>query len=1205
MEESSLDGSHLVISCTLSNNENIIHTHALIDTGASGYAFIDENFARHHKIPLSPLRTPRHLEVIDGRAVSSGQITHLARLGLTIKEHKEQAPFFVTTLGHYPLVLGIPWMKHHDIGIRFSSNTLSFGSEYCKKHCTPSSDIITTVGLPPEQEPIIKIKQVNKAAFACLKEKGLYIFAISLKDINEALEANKKIRPDPRLTVPPEYHEYLSLFSEAESNKLPPRRKYDHKIILQEGKEPPFGPLYGMGQDELKVMKEYLESHLKKDFIEASSSPAGAPVLFVKKPGGGLRFCVDYRGLNELTIKNRYPLPLLRETLDRLTTAKWYTKLDLTHAYNLVRIAKGDEWKTAFRTRLGHYQYKVMPFGLTNAPATFQHFINDTLFEYLDIFCTAFIDDILIYSDTLDEHKKHVRKVLQKLKSAALFLEPSKCQFHVQETTYLGLIISPKGISMDPKKVSSVQSWETPRTVKEIQAFIGFANFYRRFIKDFSKICAPMTALTRKDTKFEWAPECETAFHFLKNAFCSAPILMHFDPNKQIIVETDASDYVSAAILSQHDDQGTLRPVAFFSKKHTPAECNYEIYDKELLAIIKCFEEWRPELEGSTHPILVISDHRNLEYFMTKKQLNRRQARWSEFLSRFNYRITYRPGKQGGKPDALTRRSGDLPKEGDERLLHQSQTVLKKENVDPKREEAKSSLFTGSLTNEPAQGAPTFQELFQEAYETDPFPRKILQLLKTGASQSKEITLAECTNDKEQLKYRGRTYVPDLATLHLRILQDYHDAPAAGHPGRAKTLELIGREYFWPKMRQYVDQYVRNCHTCSRSKATHHAPHGVLRPLPVPERPWQDISMDFVTGLPTSNEYDAILVVVDRLSKMRHLIPCHTTANAEDVAKMFLNSVWKLHGLPNSIISDRGTQFTSNFWKKLCHLLRIEPKLSSAFHPQTDGQTERMNAVMEQYLRCFVSYQQDDWADWLPMAEFAANNAISDTTQTSPFFANYGFNPRFNTNQDQEQGSLKQEEATLFAKSMNQLHDHLRAEMKRAQIIQADNADTHRIPAPNYQVGDEVWLSAKNIRTTRPTRKLDWKRLGRFKIKKTISPYAYELDLPASMKIHPVFHVSLLDPVNKDPVPGQILPPPPPVEVEGEEEFEIEEVLDSRMSRRKLQYLIKWRGYDAPTWEPATSIDLDNSGPVNVFHHLFPQKPKPINYQVDLDFQKA
>ena len=380
-----------------------------------------------------------------------------------------------------------------------------------------------------------------------------------------------------------------------------------------------------------------------------------------------------------MTIKNRYPLPLIQEILARLQKARWYTKLDLRDGYYHLRIAEGEEWKTAFQTRYGHFEFQVMPFGLTNAPGSFQHFINHTIRDYLDVFCTAFHDDILLYSSTLKENKEHMRLVLKRLSAAGVHLKPGKCRFHVQEVDYLGLVITLNGLRMQEEKVATIRNWEDPESVKDVQSFLGFANFYRRIILNYSKVVAPLTKLTAKSVPWQGGTEQGTAFKALKDAFTSGPILQHFDYEKAIIVETDASDYVSAGVLLQPDDNSVLRPVAFFPKKHSPAECNYEIYDKKLLAIVRSFEEWRPHLIGAVQPVRVLTDHKNLEYFATKRQLNQRQVRRSGFMAQFPWYAEYRPGKLGGKPDELTRRSGDLPNEVDERLAQRMQILLKPE----------------------------------------------------------------------------------------------------------------------------------------------------------------------------------------------------------------------------------------------------------------------------------------------------------------------------------------------------------------------------------------------------------------------------------------------------------------------------------------------------------------------------------------------
>lgn len=624
--------------------------------------------------------------------------------------------------------------------------------------------------------------------------------------------------------------------------------------------------------------------------------------------------------------------------------------------------------------------------------------------------------------------------------------------------------------------------------------------------------------------------------------------------------------------------------MAYFSKKHSQAECNYEIYDKELLAVIQAFQEWRTELEGSPLEIKVLSDHKNLQWFMTTKQLNRRQARWAEYLSRFNFKIHYRPGRLGTKPDALTRRSGDLPSKEDPRI--NNQVVLKPHQI------AQTHLSPMELEQEQR----TLEEDIADGYEGDAFIQEILALLRNGSTYSKKITLSECEERNGQLWYQKRLMVPDDERVRLRIVEAHHDAPPAGHNGRTKTLELIRRSYFWPQMRTFIGRYVRNCHVCAKSKSRKYAKFGVLRPLPVPNQRWKDISMDFVTGLPMSDGKDAILVVVDRLTKMRHFVATTIEASAETVADLYVNNVYRLHGFPSTVVSDRGPQFAALFWKTLCERLGADRLLSTAFHPETDGQTEISNAAMEQYLRAYTSYQQDDWVKWLGLAEFAANNAFSEPIQCSPFFANYGYDPRigFEPRPPLARLSLPAEiNAHEYANHMEDILDVLKLEMAAAQAKYEDDANRSRTPAPTFKVGDLVWLDARNFRTKRPARKLDWKNLGRFAVKRVLNNWVYELDLPDTMRIHPVFHVSKLSPVPNDPFPGQTQPPAQPIEVEGEVSWEVEEILDSkRVQGGHVQYLIKWTGADAPTWEPSANADgCDNE--LDRFHALYPTKPKP------------
>ena len=721
-------------------------------------------------------------------------------------------------------------------------------AEHAAKH-TPTGDITSAARK-------LNISMIGAAPFNHLVQKSqkdsrIQIFSVNLRDINIALAPKKHTNLATKL--PSEYHEFLDVFSRKDADVLPMHRpRYDHSIELMEGKTPTWGPLYSMSADELKVLKEYIKKMIDKGFIWASSSSAASPVLFARKPGGGLRFCVDYRALNAITIKNCYPLPLIKETLEHVCKAKIFSKINIIAAFNKLRIKEGEEWKTAFRTRYGLYEYLVMPFGLANSLSSFQNYINDILHGMLDVFCTAYIDNILIYSNSKKEHRKHMRKILGALRGAGLQADIDKCKFHITEVNYLGLVITNNGICMDLHKVSAVQQWETPTCVRDVQSFIGYANFYRWFIHGFSSIVAFMIATVKKDAwkNFEWTSACQKVFDLLKHCFTTAPILAHFDYEKECIVETDASDNVSAGVLPQYSEDGKLHPVAFFLQKHSPQEINYKIYNKELLAIIKAFEEWRPMLERAGLPIRILTNHQNLQYFMTTKQLSCRQARWSEYLSRFNFIIRFWPGKLSAKPDALTRRSGDLSKEEDERIKQMQQTVLKAHNLNPAIKlnldpvtvatlSTPSTTFALNLdstsnpnstfnisvdtidpidkstkpTTEPAtvptkatkptntileeeETAMSLDQLLDRGYERDLIPNRVLDLLARGANYLKDLTIADCFVINRRLHYRGLLYVLDYHVLQLRLCKLHHDTPVAGHLGIGNTYELLHRAYY-------------------------------------------------------------------------------------------------------------------------------------------------------------------------------------------------------------------------------------------------------------------------------------------------------------------------------------------------------------------------------------------------------------------------
>ena len=1092
----------------------------------------------------------------------------------------------------------------------------------------------------------------------------LFGHAMTAEDRKIFMEGKDKDQ-DPKEKLPSAYHRWEHVFSRHAADELPPLRPgIDHEIKLKGEKQPPYRRPYNMSASENEVIKKWIDEQLEKGNIQKSNSPAASPVLVVRKPSGGLRVCVDYRALNELTVKSRYPIPLVNETLNKISGKKWFTKLDVIAAFNRIRIAQGDEWKTAFTTRYGQFECVVMPFGLCNAPGSFQSYVNDTLREFLDDFVSAYLDDLLIFSDTYEEHVQHVQKVLEKMSAAGLQLDIDKCEFHVRETKYLGLIIGADGIKMDAVKVKAVQEWAVPKTVKDIQSFLGFANFYRRFIKDFSRIVKPMVRLTRtKDPSvvWDWNQACQDAFDGLKKAFTEAPVLAYFTPGLETILETDASDYVTSAVLSQRGTDGILRPIAYLSTKMDPAECNYDIYDKELMAIVKAFEEWRPELMNAefdddelteaTRPTLVYSDHKNLEHFMTTKQLNRRQARWAEFLSQFNFKVVYRPGAQGTKPDAFTRRSQDLPSdENDPRVLAMNKTLLGGERIlyssmniqAPTKIDLRSSANTIS-------GQPALDDQIRKLYSEDEDVLTAVEQLERDLpcpylKRHKIGQQAIAANGLLYVRNRYGDYClfipagPE-STVRTQVIQSVHSTPSAGHPGRAKTLDLLLRNYIWPGMSQSVKKFIRKCRTCRRTKPSHDQYQGLLSPMPVPFQLWDDIAMDFIVELPPCSSrldkqvYKNMLTVTDRLGKGKHVIPV-LSMEAEHIAYVFLKYVYCHHGLPLTITSDRGSQWVSAFWKRLCELLQIDRTMSSAYHPETDGQSEITNKAVEQYLRAFVNYMQDDWVDWCPMAEFALNDHPSETTQVSPFYAETGRNPRSTAvdftkpREIQALGPAKARvdarTAEEFAKRMEGLRQWLRDNMQLAQATYTDNANRNRSLAPTYKEGDLVYVSTKNWKTARPSKKLDDKWAGPYPILEVLPANTYRLDFgPDSAHVHlaNAFHANLLRAEADDAMPGQELPPPPPIEVEREDgvrengHYEIDKIVDSemRMPRGRaprggkvpqLWFKVLWVGYgaDEATWVKSDDIVETAAASIADFHHNCPTKSIPVDFRPPADW---
>lgn len=928
-----------------------------------------------------------------------------------------------------------------------------------------------------------------------------------------------------------------------------------------------------------------LESH---GIIEDSNSNWSAPVILVNKKDGGTRMCVDYRRLNALTKFDQYPIPLIDDLLNQFAGKKWFSVFDANKGFHQVPLTSLlDREKTAFRTHLGLKQFIRMPFGLKNGPAVFQRLMDRVLGNYNWKFALVYIDDLIVYSDTFEDHLAHCSLVLDRIKKAGLTLSLKKTRLFHQGISALGHRISNLGLGTSEGKIQAVAEWKAPTDVKQVQQFIGLATYYRRFIKDFATVAYPLTRLLAKNAKFQWNREQDDAFRSLKQSLTTSPILAHPDFTRPFRLLTDASGIGLGGILSQRNEDGHEVVVCYISRQLSKEERNYSATELECLAIVWALHKLHSYVDGMKMEL--VTDHSALQWLYDYKGTNKKILRWCLEIQHYrdNMQITHRAGKDHANVDALSR--NPLP------VVYAITTCT----LDP----CVHAAYVQGYALDP-YFAPIVATLASASTGTATPPHPLA--LSSSSSPLSPHHLKNYTLENELLYFRART--SDYTRLcvpksqRATLLQENHDTPISGHLGYDKTYQRIASRYYWPKMAISIRRHVLTCDGCQRNKASNQLPAGLLQPLPIPQGRWEEISMDFLTGLPTTEQgHDAILVVVDRLTKMIHLCPTRSRATAPETATLFMNNIFRLHGLPKTIVSDRDPKFTSSFWRSLFELLETRLHLSTAYHPQTDGQTERVNRTLCDMLRQYTGPNQATWDKYLASMEFAYNSSHHPSINSTPFLLNYGFEPRaprdlissdMNSRQHRPCNNPTSED---FVMSMHSRLQEARDAIHLAQLKQRKYHDPH-YREQIFQVNDLVMVNTNRLPGSnfkRGITKLHPKFIGPFPVVERFSDNAYRLQLPPRLHIHSTFNVSALKPYR-----GNALNSERETDLDDDYELQelampdqqnlmdiddlidpinkVEQILDKRTCNGVTEYLVKRFGcpdYDQ-TWEPETQLTL-------------------------------
>jgi RNase H-like domain found in reverse transcriptase/Reverse transcriptase (RNA-dependent DNA polymerase)/Integrase zinc binding domain/Chromo (CHRromatin Organisation MOdifier) domain/Retroviral aspartyl protease/Zinc knuckle len=1160
--------------------ENADMPSSLVDCGAT-INLISSDKVKEHTIPTQPTVPVRIHEPMNPQGVVVNQKV-ITKVGIPEEDWESTKPaeLLVAPLQEHDVILGMPFLASENILIDPARGKVLLPPDEHDSLAEDDDDFSHDYYLPsicPKMPALPKLTSQEQHWVAALKAFDATVStsttATTPKSLKEALRIDKNY-----LQLHEKYiYEFDDVFTDKLPNKLPSPDAPRHRIVLEDENISINGRMFRLPNRYWPQMRDFLDEHLAAGRIRPSSSHIASGTWMIPKddPIDMPRVVHDYRALNAKTVKDHTPLTRQDDIIEKLARGKIRGKIDLICAYYQILMEAADVHKTAFKTPFGTFEWLVMPQGLCNAVATFQRYMNWVLRKYVGRFCAVYIDDIAIWSDSIEEHEEHVRLILEALREAGICASKKKSVLFADEIHFLGHTISSCGVEPDQVKIDKILASRTPSSTSDIKEFNGLANYVGQFIPGLSEWTTVLSSLTKKNVPFKWESVHDEAVQNIKRLAKNHPICRPIDHDSPLPVAlvADASNRGLGGYIGQGEDFKTMVPAGFHSRAFKPAERNYPTHDKEMLAIVDCLKKFEPQLIGTKFDIL--TDHAPLTHWKTQKDLSARQVRWNEVLSRFDAEIHHIPGITNSAADALSRypyvQSPDDLSACAISIVEFDSEILKsvqKSYVDDK--------FFGPVIKNPER-YPLFQ--FEEGL----------------------------------LFFEGRLCIPaNDRKSREKLLRAHHD-DAGNHFAIDKTRKSITTDYYWPGVQRDVELYVKSCPSCARNKSSTQAPAGFLHPMPIPRDRFTEMALDFVGTLAPSRGFDTILVMTDRLTDYVKFEPTHSTATAADIADLVYRSWYRQFGLPKAMTSDRDKLFTSHFWKELHKRIRVDLRMSTSFHPETDGSSEKSNKTMIEALRHYVNLRQSDWADHLIHVEAAMNNSVNATTGRTPTELVYGAPLRlFPSPKDLAKPNIDVPAVSDYIQRIQDNIAFARDRHAEAKTKQTTYANKSRREEPAYKVGDKAYLETKDLRLRIKKKgrsaKFYPRYIGPFEISKAEPATSnYTLKLPPDFRIHPKVHARRLRPAHdNDPelFPGRIPPNPPPIDAE-DEQYAVEAILDHRKVGRSRQFLVHWEGYSdtEDSWVKEGDIDaemvqiyfeeLENEDGENTAHKVGTQTTTP------------